>query len=105
MYPPAKDIINSYSDRIDSNFIQIGGMSVEILKSSPDTVLTRWRQGNKSFTGNYILNEINGQVILEWTLHFHINWYPWDKLASMFYEKKLGPLMEKSLINLRKELE
>ena len=104
-YPPAKDITDRYSGRIDSNFIQIGAMSVEILKSGRDTVLTRWQQGNKSFTGNYILNEINGQVILEWTLHFHIKWYPWDKLASMFYEKKLGPLMEKSLINLQKELE
>ena len=46
MNPPAEDITNSYSDRIDSNFIQSGGMSVEILKSSPDTVLTRWQQGN-----------------------------------------------------------
>ena len=43
-----------------------------------------------------------GQTIVEWTLHFHMQWYPWEKLASMFYDKQLGPLMEKSLIESAK---
>ena len=38
-------------------------------------------------------------------LKFHVKWYPWEKLASMFYDKQLGPMMEKSLVNLRNELE
>jgi Polyketide cyclase / dehydrase and lipid transport len=103
--PPAKDLTNSLGDKTDSGYLKIGGMSVELLSAGPDTVVTRWQQGTKSFTGNYMLTEMSGRVILEWTLHFHINWYPWEKLASMFYEKKLGPLMESSLINLQKELE
>jgi hypothetical protein len=39
---------------------------------------------------------------LVWTMHFHLNWYPWEKLAGMFYDKQLGPQMEQSLLNLQK---
>ena len=89
----------------DSLRIRKGYFSIELLKDLPDTVITKWQNKENSFTGNFALSEMNGQVIVDWTLHFHIKWYPWDKLASMFYEKKIGPLMEQSLINLQKELE
>jgi hypothetical protein len=91
--------------RNDSNYLDRINVQVELLKALPDTVITRFRHSNQSFTGNFIMTEMNGQTILEWTLVFHIKWYPWDKLASMFYEKQLGPVMEKSLLHLQKELE
>jgi hypothetical protein len=93
------------SDRTDSNYISVGVLSVELLKSDGDTLITRWRNGDKTFTGNYILSEMDGQVIIEWSLHFHLKWYPWEKLASMFYDKQLGAVMENSLQKLKKELE
>ena len=89
----------------DSTEIRKGAFDVLLLKVLPDTVFTRWQYEKKSFRGNFNLTEMKGQVILEWTLHFHVKWYPWDKLSSMFYEKSLGPVMEKSMMNLRKELE
>jgi hypothetical protein len=93
------------SANTDSNYINRGVVSIEILKSVKDTVITRWKNGEKSFTGIYILTEMNGQSVLEWTLHFHLRWYPWEKLASMFYDKQLGPIMENSLLKLRNEME
>jgi hypothetical protein len=91
--------------RIDSLIIQKSFFKINFLKSVPDTVITLWRQEKRSFEGQYILTENNGQTVLNWTLHFHIKWYPWEKLASMFYDKQLGPIMEKSLLNLRNEME
>ncbi len=91
--------------QIDSLHIQKGGFKISRIKSVTDTVITLWQQENRSFTGNYILTGTGGQVVVEWTLHFHIKWYPWEKLASMFYNKQLGPMMEQSLNNLRDELE
>ncbi len=87
--------------RPDSN----NSISIEVLKVAGDTVVTLWKNGRKSFTGTYIMTEMNGQTVLEWTLKFHIKWYPWEKLASMFYDKQLGPVMENSLLKLRNELE
>jgi hypothetical protein len=92
-------------DNLDSDHIRQASVSVDLLKATPDSLFTRWRHGSKSFTGNFILKQMNGQTVLQWTLYFHIKWYPWDKLASMFYEKQLGPVMEKSLMNLQQELE
>jgi hypothetical protein len=74
--------------KIDSENIHEVYVDIHLLKATPDF-----------FSG------VAGQTALEWTLKFHLKWYPWEKLASMFYDKQLGPLMEKSLVQLRNELE
>jgi hypothetical protein len=89
----------------DSVYIDIGSVRVNLSGVYPDSISTVWRHGADSFTGNYYLKKVNDQTIVEWTLRFHVKWYPWTKLASMFYDKEMGPVMEKSLINLQKELE
>ena len=93
------------SDKTDSEYISRGAVTIEVLKVVQDTMITRWNEGRKTFTGNYILTEMNGEIVLEWKLHFHLKWYPWEKLASMFYDKQLGPVMENSLLKLRNKLE
>jgi hypothetical protein len=91
--------------RLDSAIEKNSNVSIEILSAGNDTILSRWTNGHRSFTGNYILTRMNGQTVVEWTLHFHIRWYPWEKLASMFYDKQLGTMMENSLLKLKNELE
>ncbi len=93
-------------NRIDSNSIVLRNVTVTLVKAGEDSVFTRWQHGEKYFMGNFILSSpTSGQTVLQWTLHFHVKWYPWEKLASMFYDKQLGPLMDKSLGNLQKLLE
>jgi hypothetical protein len=95
----------SWNDMMITRRGSNNNLSIEILKVAVDTVITQWTNGRKSFTGTYIMTEMNGQTVLEWTLKFHIKWYPWEKLASMFYDKQLGPVMENSLLKLRNEIE
>jgi hypothetical protein len=91
--------------KIDSSHIHEVYVDIDLLKATPDSIFTIWQHDGKFFKGNYILNGIGEQTTLVWILQFHVKWYPWEKLASMFYDKQLGPIMEKSLINLRDELE
>ncbi len=105
MLPGSAEKDSSFSDKTDSDYVSRGTVNIEVLKVSRDTVVTRWKDGRRTFTGNFILTKMNDEVVLEWTLHFHLNWYPWEKLASMFYDKQLGPVMENSLLKLRNELE
>ena len=70
-----------------------------------DTVFTIWSHGDESFAGNFILASSGMQTIVAWDLKFHVKWYPWAKLASMFYDKNLGPKMEKSLMTLKNTIE
>jgi hypothetical protein len=103
--PRERGVPDSLSNKTDSAYIRMNGLSVRIENSGQDTIVTRWKQGSKSFMCNFNLTESNRQTIVEWNLHFHVRWYPWEKLASMFYDKQLGPVMEKSLLNLRNEME
>jgi len=101
----AQNNLSHAAGKEDSTQISRPYVTVDLLKTVQDTVVTRWKQGNKSFLGSFDFTELNGQTVVDWTMHFHVSWYPWEKLASMFYEKQLGPLMEKSLVNLKNELE
>lgn len=90
----------------DSLTARRGDVLVSLLPSLKDTVFTRFQQGNKSFNGEYVLTDDGPRAtVVYWTLQFHLHWYPWEKLAGMYYNRQLGPVMESSLLNLQKTLE
>jgi len=92
-------------DSARSDYLLVGGNEISLSVADHDHVHTIFRRGNKIFTGQFIIDAKNSPSIVIWTLDFNVKWYPWEKLASMFYDKQLGPLMEKSLIQLRDDLE
>jgi hypothetical protein len=105
IHPAGGKITDTSNDQnLDSTFINIAGAELRLVGVNGDSVNTIWQRGDDSFKGHFYLKETGGQTIVEWTLQFHIKWYPWDKLASMFYDKQLGPVMEKSLLNLKEAL-
>ncbi len=56
----------------------------------------------QQFNGGFNIADAEDQnTVVEWYFNFHFKWYPWEKLGSMFYDKQLGQVMEKSLINLK----
>lgn len=83
-------------------FVQCGEMRITITASTEDSIKTNWAQtGKKAFDGGFnLLKAGQGVTTVEWYFNFHFRWYPWEKLGSMFYDKQMGPLMEKSLMNL-----
>src|SRR5205085_529666 len=44
-------------------------------------------------------------VVIQWSLYFHLRWYPWEKFSSLLFEKRYGPVMEQGLNNLKNYLE
>lgn len=44
-------------------------------------------------------------VTLQWSMNFHLKWYPWEKFSSLLLEKRYGPQMEQGLENLKMLLE
>jgi Polyketide cyclase / dehydrase and lipid transport len=80
---------------------------VAITECMPDTVTTYWQHGNgKKFEGVFhLLANQPGNTTVQWYFDFSFNWYPWEKLGSMFYDKQIGPVMEESLLNLKHLIE
>jgi hypothetical protein len=96
------DSVKINHTQADSNRIDAVNLKINLIRKTADSVITDWEgSSGKSFRGKYIFSESGGQVVVEWTLEFHLHWYPWEKLASMFYDKELGPEMELSLTKLQ----
>ena len=74
-----------------------------VLKDSTNQFITAWtKQSGKSFNGTFTVTPSGQENVVQWTLDFRIKWYPWERMASMFYEKQLGPAMDGSLTELKK---
>ena len=69
-----------------------------------DSVRCLWSPTRgRAFGGGFnilAIDQDTAHVTVEWYFDFYFRWYPWEKLKSMFYDKQLGPVMEKSLVAL-----
>lgn len=82
----------------------IGNQRVDITKATANEVVTVWETGNGRFlTGVFQLagDSTIATTNLNWYFQQHLNWYPWERIASITNDKILGPGMEQSLDNLK----
>ncbi|HKG68295.1 MAG TPA: SRPBCC family protein [Segetibacter sp.] len=82
--------------------------TVTIKEALPDKIKAVWQTGkNKPVAGefNFITKDSSSFMTLQWNFTQKVKWYPWQKFASILSDKTLGPFMEKSLENLKKEAE
>ena len=87
-------------------FLVSDQFKVVITAYMPDTVKTYWQHGRRGFEGVFHLvpNQPDNTTV-QWYFDFSFKWYPWEKLGSMFYDKQIGPVMEESLLNLKRLVE
>jgi hypothetical protein len=104
-FPTVKNDPNTKPDSIWVDYLRVDGNEISRSVVDRDHVYTLWSKSKRAFVGQFIIDGKNGTPVLIWTMQFNVKWYPWEKLASMFYDKQLGPVMERSLIRLRDELE
>ncbi len=82
--------------------------TITIKEALPDKIQAEWQTGkNNPVPGefNFISKDSAFSMRLQWNFIQKVKWYPWQKLASILSDKTLGPFMEKSLENLKKETE
>jgi hypothetical protein len=60
------------------------------------TMLNGWQVYNYASTDS---------LTLQWYMDFHLEWYPWQKFGSLFYEDTYGKMIEAGLVNLKKLVE
>jgi len=81
------------------------GTTIKI-KSSTDSSITVEFSNDKT---NKIISSTwqtfpyygSDSLTLQWSMHFKLRWYPWEKLGSLLYEKSYGQNMERALNNLK----
>jgi ribosome-associated toxin RatA of RatAB toxin-antitoxin module len=53
----------------------------------------------------FIKNSGSDSATLQWYIEFNLRWYPWEKFASLLFEKSYGIQMELGLSNIKKIVE
>ncbi len=81
---------------------------VTVTEAVPGKIKAVWQTGkNNPVEGefNFIPRDSASSMILHWNFIQKVKWYPWQKFASIFSDKTIGPFMEKSMDNLKREAE
>jgi len=88
-------------------FLHADQLALTLTASAPDSVALDWRLSTgKQFEGGYNIMENGGDSItIQSWFDFHFRWYPWENLGILVYDKQFGPLMEKSLAELKQYVE
>lgn len=88
--------------------LKSNGTLVLVTASTGSTVTAEFSndKAKKTITSVWQTLDYSGSdsITLQWTMHFKLRWYPWEKLGSLLYEKSYGRNMETALNNLRQIL-
>lgn len=85
-----------------------GNKKMTITQASAQQIAATWQVGkNKPLHGsfNFISNPNSAYCTLQWQFVQQVQWYPWQKFSLLLSEQALGPFMQQSLENLRRQVQ
>jgi hypothetical protein len=86
---------------------RIGTGEVTMTRTAPDSIYMVWKseKGHVQASGFTIMSHLKDSgFTVQWYFQQKLNWYPWERFASLANDKILGPIMEESLNKLQKIL-
>lgn len=86
----------------------LSNIKTRVVSQNDSVLIMRWEQaGKKPLQMGWQLHNLSemNQATLQWHIDFHLAWYPWEKIGSMFYESNYGAMMEQGLLNIRDVVE
>jgi hypothetical protein len=91
--------------RSDSLFI--GESIIKPVSATDSTFITSWTPGNEIVSTFRIIDHRSPDslITIQWQMEQEVQWYPWQKFASITKDEIWGGSMEKSLDNLKTILE
>ena len=89
--------------------MRIDNTTIVIREASRRKINTFWIRGvnNKMLPGDFtfITGNEASHVTLQWQFVLFVNWYPWEKFASIVSNRTIGSFMERSLDKLKEVTE
>jgi hypothetical protein len=96
---------NFHQLKSEERHIESTEMKIDVGQAIDSLVTADWMpaSGQKFGSGFVIIDagRDKGQLVVQWYFDFYLRWYPWEKFQSIIYDQQVGPLMEKSLNNLK----
>jgi hypothetical protein len=93
-----------HNKKIENGEIRADEISISLTGSNDTLVTSEWLppSGNKFGSGFAIIAQDSSHTTLQWYFDFHLKWYPWEKFQSIVYDQQFGPVMERTLGNLKR---
>lgn len=83
----------------------VQGTEIKWQEIKPDEHIASFQKGDRKpvYNGwNVIAHGSSDSTTVQWYMDFHLSWYPWEKFASLAFDRSYGPQMEQGLSNLKK---
>jgi hypothetical protein len=101
------EYIRAYHNRIvETGMLKADEIAIFMTGKKKNLITADWQQpsGSKFSSGFAVISNSNkhSYTTVQWYFDFHVKWYPWEKFQSIVYDQQLGPVMEKSLANLKR---
>ncbi len=99
-----KQLTSSTTER--NSKLMLGTYTVTVLNTYSNYIVSSWQgQTTHEQLNRLELYYSNTGTTVNWSFQQQLNWYPWERLGGMLYDKVYGPSMEASLANLKKVCE
>lgn len=106
-YDSSKASFSSTTVGKGASFI-IDKTSITIKEALPGKIKAVWQSGKSNPVNgdfNFFPKDSASVMTLQWNIIQKVEWYPWQKFASIASNKTIGSFMEKSLESLKNEVE
>ena len=97
VYPLLADTTNWKS----WNDLKNDRITIQLKSADSNLIHSSWSYGGRTFECFYRLEKIRDVTVVNWYFDVRLKWYPWEKFASITFEKQFGPHMESSLVKLK----
>jgi len=79
---------------------------LQIMEVNDSTVIAvNVGKGSKENKTGWKIMSGGSTISVQWYMDFKLRWYPWEKFASLLFDKQYGTPMEMGLAKLKKMLE
>jgi len=105
--PPSNIQFNDAKEN-NAASMKIGGTLIHLKEKKPDErIYVMDTKGKKTVINGwkFINNSVGDSSTLQWYIDFKLRWYPWEKFASLLFERSYGARLEEGLRNIKKNLE
>lgn len=104
---PGMDSAHIYYENGVAKGVSVTGKSTAALvitSTGNDEVIAEFRTDRRPVINGWkiIAHPGSDSLTVQWYMDTHLRWYPWEKFASLLFEKSYGPRMEQGLGTLKK---
>ena len=105
---PASEIQQTDANGDKPAATKIDGTLIQLKEKKPDErIYVMNTKGRKTVINGwkFINNSVGDSSTLQWYIDFNLRWYPWEKFASLLFERSYGVRIEEGLRNIKKTVE